>query len=361
MRTAFAAIDLNAIRHNFQTLKAKAPNSRLVAVIKANAYGHGALQVAKALPDADAFAVARIGEAVTLREGGVKQPILLLEGCFSPGELVCAAEHDFHTVVHNEEQITQLEQADLCRPLTVWIKVDTGMHRLGITPKLVEHSYKRLSECASVADPIGFVSHYSCADELDRETTQAQIDCFESAVSHYPGPKSLSNSAGVLHWPQGHYDWIRPGIALYGVAPRAESCGIEEGLKPVMTLQSTLIAVRSHKAGEPVGYGENWVAEQDTTIGVVAMGYGDGYPRMAPNGTPVIVNGRRVPLVGRVSMDMLTVDLGPNAKDQVGDPVELFGANLPVEEVSRHIGTLGYELVIKLTERVEKVYQTPCV
>jgi alanine racemase len=356
MQTAEAVIDLGAIRHNYHFLKSRRPGCKAVAVIKANAYGHNAIKVAQTLPDADGFAVSRLPEAVALRDAGIEQPIILLEGCFCADELVQAAKLGIQTLIHSEVQLSELEQAHLVRPIQCWIKVDTGMHRLGFAPGSVDAVHQRLTESPNARDEIGFVSHFSCADELDSAVTAAQTQCFEQATQAYSGPKSLSNSAGILHWPEAAYDWIRPGIALYGVAPRAESCGAEEGLIPVMTLKTRVIAVRQHKAGDPIGYGQTWTAPQDTTIGVIAMGYGDGYPRMAPSGTPVLVNGRRVPLVGRVSMDMITVDLGPDASDQVGDSVELFGPGLPVEEVSRHIGTLGYELVIKLTSRVIKTY-----
>lgn len=356
MLTAQAIIDLDALQHNYQFIQTKCPSAKVIAVIKANAYGHGAVQFAKALPQADAFAVSRLPEAVELREAGISQPILLLEGCFCPDELQCASELEFYTMIHNQRQLEELEQASLSKPLQVWLKIDTGMHRLGISPEQVDEYYHRLKGSDNVRDEIGFASHFNCADELESGATVKQIERFEQATHTYPGSKSLSNSAGILHWPDAHYDYLRPGIALYGIAPRVESSGKEEGLRPVMTLKSKLISVREHKQGEAVGYGQNWVASRHTRIGVVAMGYGDGYPRTAPSGTPVLVNGRRVAIVGNISMDMITVDLGADAEDQVGDEVIFWGQALPVEEVARHIGTLAYELVIKLTERVKKNY-----
>ena len=356
MLTAEAVIDIDALQHNYRFLQAKCPSAKMIAVIKANAYGHGAVQFASALPQADAFAVSRLQEAVELREAGIAQPILLLEGCFCPDELQCASALNLHTIIHNQRQLEELEQATLSRPLQVWLKIDTGMHRLGILPEQVDEYYQRVKESDNAGDEIGFASHFNCADELHSEATVKQIERFEQATHGYSSPKSLSNSAGILHWPDAHYDWLRPGIALYGIAPRAESSGQEEGLHPVMTLKSKLISLRQHKQGQAVGYGENWVASRDTCIGVVAMGYGDGYPRTAPSGTPVLVNGRRVTIVGNISMDMITVDLGPDARDQVGDEVIFWGPGLPAEEVARHIGTLAYELVIKLTQRVKKSY-----
>jgi alanine racemase len=356
MLTAQAVIDIDALQYNYQFLQSKCPTAKAIAVIKANAYGHGAVKFAKALPHADAFAVSRLPEAVELRKAGITQPILLLEGCFCLEELQSAAEMGFDTMIHNQRQLEELEQTDLSKPLQVWLKIDTGMHRLGIVPEQVDAYYQRLKASANVKGEIGFASHFNCADELNSDATSKQIAIFEQATKAYPGPKSLSNSAGTLHWPDAYYDYLRPGIALYGIAPRVDSTGKAEGLRPVMTLKSKLISVRKHKQGEAVGYGQKWTASQDTYIGVVAMGYGDGYPRTAPSGTPVMVNGRRVPIVGTVSMDMITVDLGPDAMDQVGDEAIFWGDELPVEEVALHIGTIAYELVIKLTDRVEKSY-----
>lgn len=356
MITAEAVIDLDALQYNYRFIKSKCPRGKIVAVIKANAYGHGALNSAAALPQADAFAVSRLQEAVELREAGIMQPILLLEGCFCEQELQQAAELDLHTMIHNHAQLHALENTRLSKPIQVWLKIDTGMHRLGLLPEQVDGYYQRIETCVNAKPEIGFASHFNCADELGKESTQQQINCFEKVTRQYSGPKSLSNSAGVLYWPDAHYDWLRPGIALYGISPRCDSCGADEGLHPVMTLKSKLISVREHKKGQAIGYGQNWTSPRDTRIGVVAMGYGDGYPRTAPSGTPVLVNGRRVVIVGNISMDMLTVDLGPGANEQVGDQVIFWGPGLPVEEIARHVGTIAYELVIKLTSRVKKSY-----
>lgn len=357
MLTAEAIIDIAALQHNFKLLHGKCLSAKVAVVIKANAYGHGAVQFAQALPEADAFAVSRLPEAVELRNAGIKQPILLLEGCFCVDELKSASALGFHTMIHNEQQLKELESIKVDKPIQVWLKIDTGMHRLGISPESVAEYYKRIKASSNSDDEIGFASHFHSADELGSDATTQQIKCFEEATKGYSGPRSLSNSAGVLYWPDAHYDWLRPGIALYGIVPRIESTGAEEGLRSVMTLKSKLISVREHKKGEAVGYGHNWVASQDTRIGVVAMGYGDGYPRTAPSGTPVLINGRRASIVGNISMDMITVDLGPNAQDKVGDEVIFWGNDLPVEEIALHIGTLAYELVIKLTGRVKKTYK----
>jgi len=356
MLTAEAIIDIAALQHNFKFLSGKCPSAKMAVVIKGNAYGHGAVEFAQALPQADAFAVSRLPEAIELRDAGIKQPILLLEGCFCLEELKLASALGLHTMIHNKQQLQELESASLDKPVQVWLKIDTGMHRLGFSPELLNVYYERVKASTNSLNEIGLASHFYNADELQSDATEQQIQCFDKATKNYSGPKSLSNSAGTLYWPSAHYDWLRPGIALYGIVPRVESTGIKEGLHPVMTLKSKLISVREHKKGEAIGYGHNWTASQDTCIGVVAMGYGDGYPRTAPNGTPVLINGRKAIIVGNVSMDMITVDLGPNALDAVGDEVVFWGKGLPVEEVALHIGTLAYELVIKLTKRVKKTY-----
>ncbi len=323
-----------------------------MAVVKANGYGHGLLNVAKCLKSADGFGLARLEEALELRAGGVMAKLLLLEGFFRASDVATLVEHDIDTVVHHESQLEMLEAAELTKPVTVWMKIDTGMHRLGFTLDQFEAIYQRLMACPNVAKPIHLMTHFACADEPDNSATAEQARRFSQLTKALPGDRTLANSAATLYWPTTQADWIRPGIALYGVSPVVGDLGRNHGLEPAMELVSQLIAVRDHKAGDPVGYGSYWHAKQDTKLGVVAIGYGDGYPRNAPEGTPVWVNGRLVPVVGRVSMDMLTVDLGIDAIDKVGDTAVLWGKALPVEEVAEHIGTIAYELVTKLTPRV---------
>lgn len=356
MKAATAYINLDALQHNLQRVKQQAPHSKIMAVVKANGYGHGLRHIARYAIGADAFGVARIEEALQLRASGVVKPILLLEGFYSPGDLPVLVTNNIQTVVHCEEQLQALEQAQLETPVMVWLKVDSGMHRLGVRPEQYRDFVNRLHQCANVAKPLRYMSHFGCADELDKSTTVEQTELFLSLTQGCQGERSLAASAGLLAWPQSQLEWVRPGIIMYGVSPFAEKSAEELGYQPVMTLKSHLIAVREVKAGESVGYGGIWTSQRDTKIGVIAIGYGDGYPRTAPNGTPVVVNGRRVPIAGRVSMDMLTVDLGPEATDCVGDEAMLWGRELPVEEVAAHIGTLGYELVTKLTSRVEMSY-----
>lgn len=356
MKAATAVIDRRALRHNLQQVRRFAPQSRLIAVVKANAYGHGLLDTAHTLQDADCYGVARLSEALTLRAGGIVKPILLLEGFFSAEDLPLLAANNIETAVHSNEQLAALEQADLPRPLRVWMKLDTGMHRLGVHPEQAEAFYQRLCACRSVAQPVNVMSHFCRADEPQLDVTPQQIACFEQFTQDKPGLRSISASGGILLWPQAHYDWVRPGIIMYGVSPLAEPYGESFGLEPAMALTSSLIAVRSHKAGEPVGYGGTWVSERDTRLGVVAIGYGDGYPRSAPSGTPVWINGREVPIVGRVSMDMMSVDLGPDSTDSVGDEVLLWGKPLPVERIAAFTGISAYELITKLTARVVTQY-----
>lgn len=358
MKAATAYINTDALTHNIRQLHLQAPNSKLLAVVKANGYGHGLLHVAKSLPDADAFGVARIEEALTLRAGGVVKPILLLEGFYGASDLPIIVTNNIHTVVHSIEQLEALESAELDNQAVVWLKIDTGMHRLGVRPEQLDDFVQRLHACDNVAKPLRYMSHFGCADDLMSNVTNQQINTFLSLTEGCSGERSLAASAGILAWPDSQLEWIRPGIIMYGVSPFIEPDRSAEAfnLQPVMTLTSSLIAVRDVKEGEQVGYGGIWTSERDTKVGVIAIGYGDGYPRTAPNGTPVLVNGRIVPMAGRVSMDMLTVDLGPNAQDKVGDEAVLWGNGLPAEVVAEHIGTIAYELVTKLTSRVDMTY-----
>ncbi|WP_407332009.1 alanine racemase [Enterovibrio sp. 27052020O] len=357
MKAATAIIRKAAFNHNIDVIRAMAPNSCTWAAIKANGYGHGLLPVAKALASqTTGFGVARIEEALKLRAAGVVKPILLLEGFYSAIDLPVVLANNLQTVVHCEEQLHAFECATLEHPVTVWLKIDTGMHRLGVHPEDVGDFIERLNACPNVAKPLHFISHFGRADEPEHPLTQQQIDVFKTLTAGQPGYKSLAASSGTLLWPDSHFDFVRPGISLYGISPVSERTGADFGLQPAMTMTSSLIAVRRAQKGDAIGYGGRWIAPRDTKIGVVAIGYGDGYPRVAPDGTPLIVNGRRVPLVGRVSMDMLTVDLGPDATDRVGDEVILWGPELPVEEIAQHVGTIGYELVTNITSRVDIIY-----
>ncbi|EOE0524603.1 alanine racemase [Providencia stuartii] len=357
MKAATALINRRALRHNLQRVRELAPHSRLIAIVKANAYGHGLTEVSTTLEDlVDGFGVARLKEALALRERGITAPIVLLEGFFEHSDLPLLVEHQIDTVIHCVEQLAMLEATELANPIKVWMKLDTGMHRLGVLPQDAEAFYQRLQACKNVKHPINIISHFCQADEPELPTTANQIHCFKQFVANKAGEKSIAASAGILLWPDAHYDWVRPGIIMYGASPQEGTSAEHFGLQSVMTLKSTLIAVREHAAGQCVGYGATWCSQRDTRLGVVAIGYGDGYPRSAPSGTPVLVNGRKVPIVGRVSMDMITVDLGPNANDKVGDVVILWGKSLPVEEIAAQTGIINYELLTKLTSRVVMEY-----
>lgn len=355
MKPATVKISSVALKHNIQIIKQKAPHSKIIAVVKANAYGHGVEFVSSTLENlVDGFGVARLAEALSVRSNGVTKPILLLEGFFSPKDLPILSVNNIQTVVHNQDQLDAIKRANLENPIKVWLKIDTGMHRLGVSLEEVDYYYNELMNCPNV-DEVGFVSHFSRADETDSDYTNIQLNRFLDATKNKKGNRTIAASGGILFWEDSHLEYIRPGIIMYGVSP-INIPSSEYGLIPVMTLTSSLIAVRDHKKGEPVGYGGIWVSEQDTKIGVVAIGYGDGYPRNVPAGTPIYINGRRVPIVGRVSMDMVTVDLGPDCKDKVGDEAVLWGKELPIEEVAEITGLLSYELMTKLTPRVLTEY-----
>jgi len=356
----YAEIDLDALLHNVSVLKKYAKDAKLVAVIKANAYGHGIVKVANKLqesPHIYAIGVARLSEALVLRKAGIQTPIILLEGFFHPEDLPLLAEYNLQSVVHSQEQLKALTDSDITEKLTVWFKIDSGMHRLGFHPSEFSDALTKLKNIQQVQQPIHFMTHFSCADELNNPTTKEQVSLFKSLTAEQPGLCTLASSAGTLAWPESHADVVRPGVALYGISPIANEVGEDRQLKPVMTLKSELIAIRRHSANQPVGYGAIWASPKETRLGVIAFGYGDGYPRSAPAGTPVLINGRYVPIVGRVSMDMITVELGEDTMDKVGDEVILWGKGLPAETVARHVDTIPYTLITNLTNRVHLRYR----
>ena len=348
-----ALIDLSALQQNLNRARSAAPGSRMLAVIKANGYGHGLLRVAGALSDAEALAVARIGEGIRLREAGEKRPIAILEGFFDPQELQAAIHHRLEPVIHEPGQIEYLEQRPPSEPFHCWLKVDSGMHRLGFPVTEADAAFRRLSAIPALQGRIRAMTHLANADDRSDATTERQLEQFLSLVRPWGVESSISNSAGILGWKATHTEWVRPGIMLYGASPFLGRVGEEDGLLPVMTLRSRVIAVNKIRCGEGIGYGGDWKCPEDMTVGVIAIGYGDGYPRHATSGTPVLVNGKRVPLVGRVSMDMITVDLRSQPETRAGDPAILWGRGLPVEEIARAAGTIPYELFCGVTTRVE--------
>ena len=347
-----ARIDLTALGYNVRKVRELAPGRKIMAVIKANAYGHGMVRVAGALEGVDALAVARVDEAVMLRDAGIDRPIVLLAGFFDTAELDAVIAYGLHVVVHHEYQLCLLEQAHVKQPLPVWLKVDTGMHRLGIAESRVDDCWRRLQACPAVG-AVGLMTHLASADELDSDQTPQQLARFAQATRNLDAPRSIANSAAVMKWPASLGDWVRPGVMLYGASPFCDSVGEREGLKPVMTLSSRLIAVNRFHRGDPIGYGATWVCPEDMPVGVVACGYGDGYPRHAGSGTSVLIRGQQVPLVGRVSMDTLCVDLRGCPQAGIGDSVTLWGRGLPVETVARRASTIAYELLCGVTGRVK--------
>jgi len=350
-----AEIRLSALQHNLQQARNAAPSSKVIAVIKANAYGHGMQLVAHALNEADAFAVASIEEAINLREAGVHQSIILLEGFFDTDDLLLLQAYSLEPVIHSLHQLEMLEQTSLTYAFDVWLKIDTGMHRLGFSPMECKSVYERLKECDAV-ETIHAMTHFSSADDQESLTTPYQISLFKKTIEEagITSTVSLANSAGILGFPDSHADWIRPGIMLYGASPFVDTDIESLSLQPAMNLVSELISVRDVMRGESVGYGGEWICPETMPVGVIACGYGDGYPRHAAEGTPVLVNGQRVPLIGRVSMDMIAVDLrGCDAK--VGDRVLLWGDELPADEVAQHAETIAYELFCNIAPRVPRI------
>ncbi|MDH5408947.1 MAG: alanine racemase [Gammaproteobacteria bacterium] len=359
-RKTRAVIDQAALRHNLQVSRKAAPHAKQMAIIKAHAYGHGIIPIAQTLKDADAFGVAILEEAIALREAGVSKPIVLLEGISSFDDLNLVRGYQLDIVVHHESQLDILESVQDGQ-YKVWLKMDTGMHRLGFSSEQFPTAYQRLMNCASVTKPFQLMTHFANADDRNDDKTTFQINQFNTSLSNITDTESshvcsLANSAGILGWPDSHAQWVRPGIMLYGVSPFVEGLGADFDLKPVMTLSAELISVNSFKKGESIGYGSSWQCPEDMAVGVVAIGYGDGYPRHAKSGTPVLVNGKRSQLVGRVSMDMVTVDLREHPDAKVGDIVTLWGEGLPVEEVATNADTIAYELLCSVTNRVKFDY-----
>jgi len=355
-RPVRARIDLKALQHNLTQARQVAPGSQIMAVIKANAYGHGAVMVARALKAADALAVASVEEAVQLREAGVSQPLLLLEGVFGPEELEAAVNRDLQLVVHDLPQIDWLERARLPAPMQLWLKVDTGMHRLGVAPQQAVEAYERLTRLIGErGGNLRLMSHLACADEPSHPANDAQLAVF-NALPIRDVERTLANSAALLSRTDMHFDWVRPGIMLYGASPFDPGSSQTTDLQAVMSFESQLIAVHRRRKGEAIGYGQAWSCPQDMPVGVVAVGYGDGYPRHAPSGMPVLVNGKVAPLLGPVSMDMICVDLRDQPGAQSGDPVQLWGTGLPVAAVAARAGTLAYELLCNVNPRVPREY-----
>jgi len=357
-RTAVAILSTENLLHNLKVIKGKAPESKVIAMVKANAYGHGLRSVSSRLEKyVDMLGVASIDEALALRKVGIQIPIILAEGVFEPNELLVASTEGFHVVFHEEIQLQWLANLSCPLPIQAWIKVDTGMGRLGFSLENASQYYDQLSNSRQIAHPIRIMSHMACADDASNPLNKQQISAFQTFIQNVsqkgPTEASLCNSAGVFQFPECHYNFIRPGIALYGASPLLNKTAEELNLKPVMTLQTSLIATKVIKRGSPVGYGARYICQSDLPVGIVAFGYGDGYPRTTKDGAPILVNNTKCQLIGRVSMDMIAVDLSPCPTAKVGDPVILWGNDLPIEEVAKFTDNVSYDLLTGVQNRVK--------
>ncbi len=351
-RLATATIHLGALRHNLARVRAQAGQARVMAVIKADAYGHGLERVARALDAADAFGVAAIADGQRLRAAGHRQRIVVLSGPDSPTDLAEMRRLDLDAVIHHDSQLAWLAADHDRRPLRVWLKIDSGMHRLGFPADRAAAAHARLAAMPNVDDSIVLMTHFAASDEFDNPLTGEQVAAFDRAVAGLPGPRALSNSAALLGWPVARGDWVRAGGLLYGLSVVAGKTGADFGYRPAMTLGTRLIAVNDLKPGDRVGYAATWTAPEAMRLGVAAIGYGDGYPRHAGSGTPVRVGSRPATIVGRVSMDLVTIDLRGVPDARVGDAVTLWGPDLPVETIAAAAGSISYELTCGMTRRV---------
>jgi len=367
--SAVARISKAALQNNLDRVRRAAPGCRVMAVVKANAYGHGLEGVAGVLSSADAFAVARIEEGVRLRRVDTVKPIVVLSDWADPGEVALALENKLQLVVHDAAQIDLLESPlpdDFSgrECLTIWLKVDSGMGRLGIAPTETRNAIERIRACSLVAPGLRLMTHLACADEVEKSATADQLRCFSDAIGAWDGDVSIANSAGILGWPEtlgtgpilrySGDNWVRPGLMLYGVSPFASKTAADLGLQPVMSLEARLIAVRRLGKGARVGYGGDWQAPRDSIVGVVDIGYGDGYSWRLPGGTPVLVKDVVAPLIGRVSMDLISVDLTDVADARVGDRVVLWGSEPDVGSLADRAGTIAYELLTGVGQRVRR-------
>jgi alanine racemase len=348
-----ATVDTVALAHNLEVVRRCAPRSRVMAVIKANGYGHGLVAVARALASADALAVARVDEGLALRTAGIEQRTVLLEGVFDAEQLAASAHAGFELVVHVPEQIELLRAAPAGARFRIWLKLDSGMNRLGFKGAHFDAALAALEVLSAVEQPVNLFTHLASADDPELPATRQQLARFAAATGALPGERSIANSAGLLGFPDAQADWVRPGLLLYGVSPFEGSIGADYGLRAAMTLHSHIIAVKDLAIGETVGYGGEFSARRPTRLAVAAVGYGDGYPRNLASGSPVLVNGERAPLAGRVSMDMIGIDITDlKAPAQLGDPVTLWGEGLPVEEIAVWANTIPYELLCGISQRV---------
>jgi alanine racemase len=355
-RNTVARINLSAIRENLARVRSLAPGSQVASVVKADAYGHGLRHVVPALADSDILAVATVGEAIRCRELGWRGRLLMLEGPSNQAECREAEALSCELVIHHQSQLALLEQLRHSYRQSLWLKLDTGMHRLGFPATAARRIHDRLAGL-SAGEPVVLMSHFACADDRSNPKTAMQMEAFDAAVQGLEGPCSLANSAAILNFPASHRDIVRPGILLYGVSPCRDRKAEDIGIRPAMTLQCELIAINTVEKGESVGYGGEYSCPDDMQVGVAAIGYGDGYPRGLKQGAPVLINGLRAPIIGAVSMDLTTIDLREHPEARVGDAVTLWGEGLPVEEVAQWADAIPYELICGVTARVRPVIQ----
>ena len=354
-----ATIDLNALQHNLSRVKERAPNSKIMSVVKANAYGHGLVQSAQALKNSDAFAVARVSEGVRLRKAGIQQPIVILEGAFTQADFELASDHDLSLVFHQLVQIELFTTIKLAKPLRFcWLMVETGMYRLGISPDDVDDALAILNNSKNISGSLGLMSHFANADEQNDARNQQQLDKMTHVTDSRNTIVSMANSAAILSINNSYADWVRPGLMLYGISPFEGLTAAELGLKPVMKLTSTIITIQNIVAGEQVGYGGDFIADKNSRIATVAIGYGDGYNRQLSSKGTVLVRNKIVAVLGRVSMDMICIDISELPDVQLGETVCLWGdENLTVEQIAQQANTIPYELVCQVSERVTRIYQ----
>ncbi len=353
-RRVQAILSINAIHNNLERIKILNNNNPVLLMVKGDGYGHGAVRIAHLLQSkADAFGVASLQEALILRKSGISKPIVVMVGFLSNSDLECFFEHQITSVIHNSQQVRMLENSQYPSALNIWLKIDTGMRRLGFQIDEAPRVYQRLQQLARVKKPFGVMTHLADADNSNPQYTAYQLSQFLDFVQHCDGPISIASSARLLS-PQLHKrQWGRCGGLLYGLSPLSGRCGLDEGLSPVMTLQAKIIAVKQCKKGDFVGYGCTWKCPETMPLGVVAIGYADGYPRHAKSGTPVLVDGTICPLVGRVSMDFITIDLRRKPDAKFGDMVTLWGEGLPAETVATHADTICYQLLSGVRSKVE--------
>jgi len=353
-----AIIDVEAIKANYQLAEQTAPESKTIAVIKADAYGHGSVKVAEALQSSvPAFAVAIFEEAVVLREAGITKPILILQGINDRAELEYAANHNIWTMIDNDILAKLITDSPLNAPIKAWVKLDTGMHRLGLNDNKLQGIIRQLKQCPWVDNELVLVSHLANASDIADPKTRQQVQHFTKHTAQSALPRSLANSAAILGFPETHLNWNRPGIMLYGLSPFDKPHPQDKNLTPAMTFTSTVISIRKVEQGETIGYGGIWQAEKTSTIATIAVGYADGYPRHAVNGTPLLIAGQKASLAGRVSMDMITADISHCTNIKIGDPVELWGKSINANTVADYASTIGYDLLTGVSQRVPRVYR----